>query len=148
MLLCGLDSSRQNVYFQKSGRGNAPSSLYSPASSTLSPQGLLFLHAVSGCDTTSAPYGMGKKRVCSLFNRTPSLSHTHTDRRGRGKIPGGPVRRECYLRSLPQVVKPMRFQLAKLPPTSDAAKYHSFRVYHQVQAWLGMKRCPWLGVGL
>lgn len=98
VLLCGLDSSRQNVYFQKSGRGNAPSSLYSPASSTLSPQGLLFLHAVSGCDTTSAPYGMGKKRVCSLFNRTPSLCHTHTDRRGRGKIPGGPVRWECYHR--------------------------------------------------
>ena len=24
-----------------------------------------------------------------------------------------------------------------LPPTDAAAKYHSFRVYHQVQVWLG-----------
>ena len=24
-----------------------------------------------------------------------------------------------------------------LPPTNDAAKYHSYRVYHQVQVWLG-----------
>ena len=25
----------------------------------------------------------------------------------------------------------------RLPPTSDAARFHSHRVYHQVQAWLG-----------
>ena len=24
-----------------------------------------------------------------------------------------------------------------MPPTSDAAKYHSFRVYYQTQVWLG-----------
>lgn len=24
-----------------------------------------------------------------------------------------------------------------LPPTCDAARYHSYRVYHQVQTWLG-----------
>lgn len=28
-------------------------------------------------------------------------------------------------------------QLASLPPTEDAAKMHSLRVYHQVQSWLG-----------
>ena len=29
------------------------------------------------------------------------------------------------------------FELATLPPTSVAAAQHSFRVYHQVQMWLG-----------
>lgn len=29
------------------------------------------------------------------------------------------------------------FDLAKLPPTSDAAHQHLLRVYHQIQAWLG-----------
>ena len=31
------------------------------------------------------------------------------------------------------------FDLAKLPPTSEAAHEHLFRVYLQVQAWLGNK---------
>ena len=29
------------------------------------------------------------------------------------------------------------FNLARLPPTTDAAVFHSMRTYHQVQAWLG-----------
>ena len=29
------------------------------------------------------------------------------------------------------------FDLRALPPTSDAAKYHSYRAYLQVQQWLG-----------
>ena len=29
------------------------------------------------------------------------------------------------------------FELKALPPTSDAAKYHSYRAYYQVQQWLG-----------
>ncbi|KAG1652235.1 hypothetical protein GQR58_026445 [Nymphon striatum] len=28
-------------------------------------------------------------------------------------------------------------QIQKLPPTPDAAKFHSFRVYYQVQVWMG-----------
>jgi hypothetical protein len=29
--------------------------------------------------------------------------------------------------------------LAPLPPTTEAAKYHAYRTYHQVQKWLGVK---------
>jgi len=29
--------------------------------------------------------------------------------------------------------------LAKLPPTSNAARQHVLRVYHQIQTWLGNK---------
>ena len=34
------------------------------------------------------------------------------------------------------------FNLATLPPTSAAAKQHSYRTYHQVQQWLGNKQFP------
>ncbi|GBP48392.1 hypothetical protein EVAR_36826_1 [Eumeta japonica] len=29
------------------------------------------------------------------------------------------------------------FNLSSLPPTQDTARFHTFRVYHQVQSWLG-----------
>ena len=36
------------------------------------------------------------------------------------------------------VIKNMKgADIKKLPPTNSAAKYHSFRVYYQVQVWLG-----------
>ena len=30
-------------------------------------------------------------------------------------------------------------ELRSLPPTSDSAKYHSYRAYYQIQLWLGNK---------
>ena len=32
------------------------------------------------------------------------------------------------------------FELKSLPPTSDSAKYHSYRAYYQIQLWLGNKQ--------
>ncbi|KAF4529749.1 hypothetical protein B566_EDAN018002 [Ephemera danica] len=34
------------------------------------------------------------------------------------------------------------FDLASLPPTTTAAKYHMHRVYHQVQEWIGINLPP------
>ena len=34
------------------------------------------------------------------------------------------------------------FNLSSLPPTQDAARFHSLRVYHQVQSWLGRYQNP------
>ena len=45
VFLTALGSSQKNVYFQKSGRGNAPSVLYSSASCKYNTQDILFLHA-------------------------------------------------------------------------------------------------------
>lgn len=37
-----------------------------------------------------------------------------------------------------KVIKSLRsVDVKDLPPTSDSAKYHSFRVYYQTQVWLG-----------
>ncbi|KAK5649618.1 hypothetical protein RI129_000647 [Pyrocoelia pectoralis] len=35
-----------------------------------------------------------------------------------------------------------KLNLAILPPTQDAVRYHSFRVYYQVQSWLGFHHDP------
>ena len=36
------------------------------------------------------------------------------------------------------VIKSVKIiNIQKLPPTNSAAKYHSYRVYYQVQVWLG-----------
>ena len=35
-----------------------------------------------------------------------------------------------------------KFDLAVLPPTSSAARQHSFRVFHQVQLWRGINLTP------
>lgn len=38
------------------------------------------------------------------------------------------------------------FKLEKLPPTEGAAAQHSYRVYHQIQTWLGyFENELWLG---
>ena len=38
------------------------------------------------------------------------------------------------------VIKSLKhFDVKNLPPTTSAAKYHSYRVYYQVQVWLGNK---------
>lgn len=34
------------------------------------------------------------------------------------------------------------FNLAALPPTTDAAKFHIFRIYNQIQEWLGYSPDP------
>lgn len=35
-----------------------------------------------------------------------------------------------------------KFNLASLPPTKDAAQFHAFRTYHQVQKWRGIEKNP------
>ncbi|GBM87846.1 hypothetical protein AVEN_58709-1 [Araneus ventricosus] len=35
-----------------------------------------------------------------------------------------------------------KFNLTRLPPTTDAAQLHAMRSYHQVQTWLGNEKVP------
>lgn len=123
---------------------------------------LLFIHALSGCDTTSRPYGLGKTSTMGKYRELQELSKlfmtadaTHTDIEEAGnqamatiygckfgfdlnferasKFMGKVASSSCYL-------PPER-----LPPTSDATRFHSQRVYLQVQAWLGntMEAIKW-----
>ena len=47
-------------------------------------------------------------------------------------------RHQLYLRTIAKQKVCAKFDLATLPPTSAAARQHSFRVYHQVQQWRGV----------
>ena len=41
--------------------------------------GLLFMHAVSGCDVVSQPYGIGKKTAWEIYRAMPSIITTFAD---------------------------------------------------------------------
>lgn len=42
-----------------------------------------------------------------------------------------------YSRKVAKMSLKSKFEMVTLPPTSLAAKQHSFRVYYQIQVWLG-----------
>lgn len=117
-------------------------------------RGLLFLHAISGCNTTSRPYGIGKatvlKKVSALRNAidtfmSPSSFKKDVETAGEKallEIHG------CQRAPSLNSARVERFQEKvvtsagyvppeTLPPTTDAASFHSYRTYHQVQIWQG-----------
>ncbi|GBO01474.1 hypothetical protein AVEN_222617-1 [Araneus ventricosus] len=99
VLLTALASTHSNVFIQKCGRRKTPDSYYSTTSFNHKfSNELLFIHAISGCDITSALFGQAAAKT--------------------------------------------KFNLARLPPTTDAAQLHSMRSYQQVQTWLGNEKDP------
>lgn len=48
----------------------------------------------------------------------------------------------AYKRTVAKMSLKSEFQLSTLPPTSDAARWHSFRVFLQVQNWHGNHLSP------
>lgn len=117
---------------------------------------ILFAHAFTGCDTTSRAFSIGKpvlvKKLqqknklytvsASVFQK-PNCDHhliAETGERLFVDIYNGNesdsldklrvVRYEQKVFTGKKQVQPK-----VLPPTSAAAKYHSFRVYYQVQEW-------------
>lgn len=155
MLLTALGNSKDNIYFQKTGKGSTPSVVYSSHSFKHDPKDILFLHAISGCDTTSAPFGNGKKKVLQVYKANPKLTEIlavfknpeansnqimEAGEKFLAKLYGGTNAvnlDDLRYKSFSSTVGKPKCQLARLPPTRDAAKYHSFRTYLQVQVWMG-----------
>ena len=114
-----------------------------------------FMHALCGCDTTSRLNNIGKgvvlKKQSALFEcAAPFLSDksTHEEIREAGERAlihvynsGSDCESLDELRKKKfqgKVIKSLKsVEVKDLPPTSDAARYHSFRVYYQTQVWLG-----------
>lgn len=121
------------------------------------------MHAFTGCDTTSSFFGHGKGKFVSLIEQhphlkaqaatflEPSVSQDLIEQAGEqlilalyGQMHSGSLdelRYELFIKSASK----KSFNLARLPPTSDAARWHSMRAYHQVQTWLGnvTNPCQW-----
>ncbi len=120
---------------------------------------LLFLHAILGCDTTSFPYGIGKStslkkyKIHQIFREQAAVfarpSATPADviaagekalvclYNGRTDMSLDHLRYRKFCDKV--VTKKSHVTAQNLPPTSAACKYHSLRVYYQVQQWQGVK---------
>lgn len=164
VLLVGL-SAPENVFFLKPGRGKSPSHCYYPKTLVHEriSQNILFLHAVTGCDTTSSLYGQGKAKSLKVLEKRPELSVALQS----FKTPFQDCQLDTTLSTGEKFIaavygdqhgnstlNEMRYQLYKsavfkssthlesLPPTQDAARQHLLRVYLQIQLWLGHKQEP------
>lgn len=157
------DNNKNKVLFLKPGRNKVPRKVYTSHSFT--EQGLtdhvLFMHAFSGCDTTSALFRLGKKKLVDVMKKNTSL-HKYSSlfrdpnavkeslieagerimtvlySSNSSKTCLNDIRYEMFARSITK----SKFNLASLPPTSGAAAQHSLRTYCQVQFWLGERKEP------
>ncbi|GBM96978.1 hypothetical protein AVEN_184918-1 [Araneus ventricosus] len=162
VLLTALASTHSNVFFQKCGRGKTPDSYYSTTSFNHKfSNELLFIHAISGCDITSALFGHIKNKFISLFlkheellNRAatflnPQATTEQVTEAGENVLValygGDPATQnfdELRYHSFVKAAAKTKFNLARLPPTTDGAQLHVMRRYYQVQTWLGNEKDP------
>ncbi|GBM87699.1 hypothetical protein AVEN_223660-1 [Araneus ventricosus] len=71
VLLTGLAPMKENLYSRKCGKWTTPDVLYSTTSFKYKfSRMILFIHAFSGCDTSSAQFGHGKTKFCFLEKKT------------------------------------------------------------------------------
>ena len=124
-------------------------------------QHLMFVHAISGCDTVSAPCVKGKNIALEVLRsygdqdplstftepRSPPEDITHVEIRYLLQFCGAvrstsldKFRYILYTRSVSRSSLSSGFKLESLPPTAAAAKFHSYRTYIAVQQWLAMPR--------
>ncbi|GBO09407.1 hypothetical protein AVEN_87148-1 [Araneus ventricosus] len=157
VLLTALASTHSNVFFQKCGRGKTPDSYYSTTSFNHKfSNELLFIYATSGCDITSALFDQGKNKFISLFlkheellNRAATFHNPQATEAGENVLVavygGDPATQnldQLRYHSFVKVAAKTKFNLARLPPTTDAAQLHAMRSYNQVQTWLGNEKDP------
>ena len=122
---------------------------------------VLLVHAFLGCDTTSRIFNIGKNKVfnnstlCEIFSEETKVFYSidstaeEIARSGRKLFTAlyckgyqgtlNELRAKTFLTKVKNknIVKP-----SGLPPTSDEATLHAYRVYHQVQAWLDVDKNP------
>ena len=119
---------------------------------------IIFIHAVTECDTTSAPYRLGKIAPFNKLNKNSELQkhvaifkhyNASADKVaaageyflvavyvGSDKDSLDSLRYRKYMRTIAKQPDHATFDVATLPTTSAAARQHSFRVSHQVQQWM------------
>lgn len=124
---------------------------------------ILFAHAFTGCDTVSAIFGKGKKKLLDLIIKKNELMQDveqfynscataeNIQKAGErlmlslyGQFTPDVTASQCRVTQFMEVIKKSKkaINLATLPPTSAATSLHSFRTYYQVQQWLGNQLDP------
>lgn len=179
VLITALTPSNKKIYLLKPTRGTMSASLFSSDNSfrkyKFCKENILFLHALTGCDTTSCFYGKGKKSVFNSIEKKSinsdlkeAIEEFKLENQPQTSIYKNGLLILLYMYNAPKKItyvdkykhtsftkaiskkkkslKPVK--LESLPPTSDAAKQHFYRVYLQVQQWLGNDLIPKTGVGM
>ncbi|CAG2217816.1 unnamed protein product [Mytilus edulis] len=117
---------------------------------------LPIIHAISGCDTTSKLYGVGKVATLKKFIDSPTLKELGEvflkeslveDVKNAGEkvitflyggVPHEGLDILRYKKFANRVLTCKEvIQIHTLPPTTETAAYHSLRAYFQVQTWIG-----------
>ncbi|KYM97251.1 hypothetical protein ALC62_12065 [Cyphomyrmex costatus] len=164
VLLLGLAPQSRNIFFRKPAKGKVPPSLYSPSALGCSESvanNILFVHAFSGCDTTSSFFNIGKSKFLSVINKSAELQgvlHLFKQRTvDKGVLTSAGERFTIALyngskeeqsidslryKQFSKSAMKNKFNLSTLPPTIHAIRQHTFRTYHQVQQWLGFYHDP------
>lgn len=166
VILTALAPSEREIFLLKMGRDKIARTVYSSKSLDHMPfckKNVLFLHALSGCDTTSCFYLKGKNSIFRSFeNAGTEVKNAvevfmQKDQSAISILENGiscilqvykaqkkikclnELRHVIFMKN---VVKQKAVNLGSLPPTNDAAIQHCSRVYLQVQKWLSNDLIP------
>ena len=123
---------------------------------------LPFCHAISGCDMTSRPFGIGKSSVISKLIKDPALGRcadvfmlpeSTTDEiiqagdvsmrlifGGSSVNTLGELRYREYKKKVLKGNKAVKAQV--LPPSHGSNKQHSLRTFHQCMTWMSVQLPP------
>ena len=122
---------------------------------------LLFIHAFSGCDTTSSFSGLGKRTFFKSFNKSEELQKlsdifTSDDEITQDIIEKAGLRATLLLYNAKkgEDIADLRYRVLtekilssttfvgpeRLPPTEASVKYHSYRSYYQILKWKGKQK--------
>ncbi|CAH1973920.1 unnamed protein product [Acanthoscelides obtectus] len=129
VLLKTLVPENKHIHFMKPGKSNIDTIIYSPKSFdahiTVKPH-ILFLHALTGCDTTSALFNKGKAKATKIFQKTADIRDSPKVFIEEGCSPDTIFTNG--IKSLLAIYdKAVKFSM--LPPTSSAAQAHLWMDY-------------------
>lgn len=163
VLLTALTPTDQEILFMKPSHGKVETKIFSSRQFEESrlKDGILFLHAISGCDSTSSTYRKGKTTCFNLFKKHEDLldianvfSNSESTHEAVAEACNRYFLRLYGASSTETSLNFYRYKLftklmckvkpdiSTLPPTEGAARQHAYRVYHQIQLWLGNQLPP------
>lgn len=161
VILTALVDEDREIYFLKPSRGKVQQKIFSSKSLENSfpkcKEHILFLHAFTGCDTTSTFFKKGKIKFAKNFEKRHDLHESAKVFKNVNEdannifeagitcilgLYGAPakikdlntLRFNSFIKA---TAKKTSLVLSSLPPTTDAAFEHLKRVYLQIQIWLG-----------
>ncbi|KAJ8668754.1 hypothetical protein QAD02_000013 [Eretmocerus hayati] len=164
LLVLSVAMADDEIFFLKKSTGKNPQVLYSTSRNNARKSYILFAHAFAGCDTTSALFNQGKLQIVSLLENDAKLREEVAIfmKPNQNKIDlfAAASSMICNMYNVKKfklinpTINELRYEifktsslkrgdsLAHLPPTESTLQQHTYRVYYQIQSWLGYEIRP------